>query len=193
MADWALIGSVVRTQIHTDEIVHGGVYDTSRLLRTESLWLTEAGVVGLSGGQAMLDYHHRNHPHLSTFRPDRQMSIGFVGHYTVISGRFGPIQPGIAAENIVVDYDGVLAKDELDTGIRIETSSGVAEFGGAEIARPCVPFTKFLLGGSVSDDESISSYRSSLDNGIRGFVLPLVDLAAPGLMVAEGDQVFRRV
>ena len=192
MDEWVLLGSVVRLQIHRTQIVYGGDYHVEHLARVESLWLTPCGAVGLADGAAMLDYHHRDHPDLTKFKPGRQLSIGFTGHYDVMRRHFGDVPLGIAAESIVVDHPGQLTEPEVSAGLRIQTKTGPIELASASVAKPCLPFTGFLLGPHA-DQADIVAHRPLLDGGVRGFVMSLADLQAGGVMVNEGDQVFRRL
>ncbi|MDH5421790.1 MAG: hypothetical protein OEY55_08300 [Acidimicrobiia bacterium] len=192
MDEWILLGSVVRLQIHRTEIVYGGEYHVEHLARVESLWLTQGGVVGLVGGAAVLDYHHRDHPDLTKFKPGRQLSIGFTGHYDVMRNHFGDVPLGIAAESIVVDHPGQLTEPEVSAGLRIQTKTGPIDLAGASVAKPCLPFTGFLLGPHA-DQADIVGHRPLLDGGVRGFVMSLAGLQNGGVMVNEGDQVFRRL
>lgn len=190
---WEPLGQVVRTQIHTAEIVHDQAYDISRLSPVDSLHLTEAGVVGRKDDRYVLDYHHRDHPELRSFKPGRQLSVGFTGHYRVMGDRFGDVPVGVAAENIVVDHDGVLTEGDVIDGLRVEGADGSVDLIGAQVAKPCVPFTKFLLSDRpVAGDETIASYRASLDHGIRGFVMALENLES-SVTIRRGDVVYRLV
>ncbi len=56
-----------------------------------------------------------------------------------------------------------------------------------------MPFTGFLLGQSNPDQAEIVAHRTLLDGGVRGFVVGPVGPQTKGIMVNEGDQVFRRV
>ena len=195
MNNWERIGSAVRTQIHAAEIVYDGAYHLEHLVETEALWVTQSGVVGVRGGEAVLDYHHRDHPELRAFKPGRQMSIGFTGHYGVMADRFGSADIGVGAENLIVDHAGVLTAPDLAAGIRIESEDGVIELIGAAVAEPCVPFTKFMLGeaAATTDTRSLAAHQASLGHGIRGFVMALTDLPDSGARVVVGAEVYRRV
>jgi hypothetical protein len=193
MDEWQLLGSVARLQIHLTQIVYGGEYHVEHLARVESLWLTQSGVIGVADGRAMLDYHHRDHPDLTKFQPQRQLSIGFTGHYEVMRNHFGQVPLGVAAENIVVEYDGRVTESEVSAGLRIQTKTGPIDLAGASVARPCLPFTGFLLGESARDDRAVVAHRPLLDEGVRGFVMSLVDAQTTGVMINVGDQVLRKL
>lgn len=191
IGDWSLLGEVVRTQIHRAEVVHDGIYDAPQIARTDSLWITPSGVVGVVGGRAELDSHHRDHPRLGRFRPGRQLSVGFTGHYRLMAERFGDVAAGIAAENVLVAHDGRVAESDLGGGLMVETPAGRYELAAAKIARPCVPFTRFLLGSGEPDDQVVSEHRAFLQDGMRGYVLALVDLEVR-FQLGEGDRVYAR-
>lgn len=191
MSDWVRLGAVVKTQIHAAEVVHDSSYDADLICAVEALWLSKAGAVGVTGSGAVLDYHHEDHPQLRKFLPGRQLSVGFTGHYQAMQEKFGWAPLGIAAENILVDHDGRVTEAELAGGLIVETEAGRHRLTAAAIARPCVPFTKFLLRNPDADDETVRDYRSFLQEGTRGFVLSLGDIAER-FRVATGDVVYRR-
>ncbi len=193
MDDWQLIGRIIRLQVQNAQIVYGGEYHVEHLEQAESLWITASGVVGVVEGKALLDCHHRDHPGPSKFKPQRQLSIGFTGHYDFMSSHFGKVPLGLAAENIIVEYAGQLSEVDVSGGLRVETESGPIDLTGASVAKPCVPFTKFLLGDSEPSVASLAENRSLLDDGVRGFVMSTTDLGTSGTMIYEGDQVYRRV
>lgn len=193
MDDWQLVGPVVRLQVQTAQIVYGGEYHIDHLARAESLWITTSGVVGVTEGKAILDCHHRDHPGKSVFNPQRRLSIGFTGHYGVMSSHFGKVAVGLAAENIIVEYAGQLSETDVSGGLRVETATGLIELTGAAVAKPCVPFTRFLLGAPAPSAASLAEHRSLLDDGVRGFVMSTTGSGTNGTMIHEGDQVYRRV
>ena len=192
MSEWVRLGPVIRTQIHAAEVVHDSTYDADLICPVEALWLSKAGAVGVTGSGAVLDYHHEDHPGLRKFRPGRQLSIGFTGHYDAMQDKFGWAPLGIAAENILVDYPGRVTQAELAGGLMIDTASGRHRLQAAAVARPCLPFTKYLLRNPEADDDTIADHRSFLQEGTRGFVLSLVDLSHR-FRLEPGDIVFRHV
>lgn len=191
MSEWVRLGPVVRTQIHAAEVVHDSTYDADLICVVESLWLSQAGAVGVTGSGAVLDCHHEDHPELRKFRPGRQLSIGFTGHYEAMEAKFGWAPLGIAAENILVDFAGRVAEADLAEGLLVETEAGRHRLSPAAVARPCVPFTKFLLRNLDADDDMVADYRSFLQDGTRGFVLSLTDLGER-FRITPGDVIYRR-
>lgn len=97
MSEWVRLGPVIKTQIHAAEVVHDSMYDADLICPVEALWLSRAGAVGITGSGAVLDFHHEDHPGLRKFRPGRQLSIGFSGHYEAMENKFGWAPLGIAA------------------------------------------------------------------------------------------------
>lgn len=170
----SLLGSVTVLQIHLDEIAHEGEYDLDRLVPVDRLWLTPRGVVGEFEGRYALDYHHADHPKLRTYKPERSLSLGFTSHYRLMADHFGEAKLGVAAENIIVDIDRRIGLDDLENGIRIVSTEGAEiELDGAQISRPCVNFTKSMLGTPTPSTESIVESRAFLEGGVRGYVFPL--------------------
>ncbi|MDH3517750.1 MAG: hypothetical protein OEM66_02360 [Acidimicrobiia bacterium] len=191
-AEWERLGAIVLTQVHARQIVHDGFYDHARLRPVDGLWLTGHGVVGFDGEQAILDFHHRDHPERRKWSPNRLLSVGFTGHYREIQGHFGHVAVGAGAENIVVDAERIFTEDDLAGGIRIVAGDSSVVLTGAAIARPCLPFTAFLLGNQNTSGELLAAHRPHLDGGIRGYVLGLGQVESP-MWVAAGDEVWRRV
>lgn len=191
MSEWVRLGPVIKTQIHAAEVVHDSLYDADLICPVEALWLSRAGAVGITGSGAVLDFHHEDHPGLRQFQPGRQLSIGFTGHYEAMENKFGWAPLGIAAENILVDHRGRVTEAELSGGLMVETGSGQHPLQAAAVARPCVPFTKFLLRDPAAADDRVADHRSFLQDGTRGFVLSLGDIGHR-FRVEPGDVVFRR-
>lgn len=191
MSDWVRLGEVVKTQVHAAKVVFDGRYHADLICGTEALSLSPAGVVGVTGAAAVLDYHHRDHPDLGRFLPGRQLSVGFTGHYQAMQERFGAAPVGIAAENIVVDHPGRVLPADVADGLLIDSADGSCELAAAAVARPCVPFTKYLLGDPEADDVAVAENRAFLDEGMRGYVMALVGLEGR-FRVAPGDTVYRR-
>lgn len=191
MSEWTALGPIIKTQIHTAQVVHDGIYDAPLIREVSALWLTPSGVVGIDDGMAVLDYHHADHPELRTFQPGRQLSVGFVGHYMAMAKKFGSAPIGVAAENLIVDFAGRVTEQEIADGVRIETRQGTCELKSAAVARPCVPFTRFLLDDVTASSEVVAEHRAFLADGMRGYVLSLTELEA-GCKVEVGDLLYRR-
>lgn len=186
---WAPIGTVVRTQLHRAEIVHDGWYDVAHLAVADELMLSAQGVVGLIDGQEVLDYHHKDHPELRRWNPGRLLSIGFLGHYEAMRNKFGEVPTGIAAENVLVDSPEIWTDSQLSRGIKIVGQEGETILVDAAVAKPCNPFTRFLLGDGHSD-EVVAEHRRFLGEGMRGFVMDLA--TADPITIRVGDRVLVR-
>lgn len=195
--DYELLGTIASCQIHTERMVNDGYYDASLRLPVDELWLSADGVVGVAGRQALLHAHHRLHPNKvraenpKKFLPNRLLSIGFTGHTRMISERFRPVPPGIAAEDIMVDCDREVDLSELAEGVQIRSSAGAIDLNDAAIAKPCVPFTKFLLDDQDAPDDVVAPNRAFLDGGIRGFIFGLAHLGEPAVL-KPGDEVWAK-
>ena len=194
-ADHQFLGTIVLCQIHTDRMVVDGRYETSYLLPVDRLWLTAEGLVGTKGNDALLHAHHAAHPNkyrpdnTKTFLPNRLLSIGFTGHERLRDERFGPQPMGIAAEDIIVDCDRRVDLAELAGGVRIRTATGPIDLVGAAVAKPCVPFTKHLLGDQDAPDDVIAPNRAFLGEGMRGYLFGLANMTDP-VSITSGDEVW---
>ncbi len=195
MADWKRLGTIVLCQIHTDRMIHDGVYRDDLLREVDALWLSPDGVVGTVGEESLLHGHHRLHPTRSigttekhrTYLPHRLLSFGFTGHYDAMIDHFGAASRGCAAEDVVVDYDGIVTLDEVSAGVQIRRGDRVIDLIGAEVAKPCVPFTRYLLGDQATPEDKVAPHRAFLDDGMRGYIVGLanhIDL----IDIAVGDE-----
>ena len=195
MSEWKKLGPIVLCQIHTDRMVHDGVYRHGLLTEVDSLWLSPDGVVGLVGEQAILQAHHRLHPTRTigttekhrTFLPHRLLSFGFTSHYDAMAGHFGAAALGCAAEDIIVDFDQQVSLARVANGVQIRRGDRVIELTGAQVATPCVPFTKFLLGDQRSPDDKVAPHQAFLDDGMRGFIVGLANHTEP-VDITVGDE-----
>ncbi len=135
MSEWRKLGSVVLCQIHTDRMVHNGVYRDELLTEVESLWLSPDGVVGLVDEQAILQAHHRLHPTRvigttekhRTYLPHRLLSFGFTSHYTAMAEHFGAAALGCAAEDIIVESDQQVSLEDVNAGVQIRRGGRIIE------------------------------------------------------------------
>lgn len=197
MSEWRHLGPVVKTQIHTDRMVNGGVYEDHMIVEADRLWLGPDGVIGDIDGSAVLHAHHRLHPNKSRadnrkkFLPARLLSFGFTSHYDAMAERFGQAKVGCAAEDVIVEHDAIVTLDELRGGLQLRRGDHVVDFVGAAIARPCVPFTKFLLQDQNAADDLVAPNRAFLDEGVRGFLVGLANQTEV-VDVEVGDQLWVR-
>ncbi|MEM9652553.1 MAG: hypothetical protein AAGA65_10675 [Actinomycetota bacterium] len=184
------LGTIVKCQVSAQGLIQEKRYIDSDIIDATELHLSADGVVGWCDGRAVLNHHHRLNPRLRTWKPHRLLSIGFTGHYNAMADRFGDAPVGCAAENIIVDLDEVVALDDVSRGLQVRTAAGEhIDLEGATVAKPCVPFTKYLLNDQDANDETVAPNRAFLDNGIRGFVMGLANHIEP-VTIRPGDEVW---
>jgi hypothetical protein len=190
-----LLGPIIRLQVQLASLKVGEKpfqrYDPGPIALASGLLLTDGGVHGVdAGGERLDDVHHRDHPH-SKYREENAVSIGFTGHYRLMRERFSAkLTDGIAAENILVDYAGRVAEDDIAAGFVIETADGrLLALAGAIVAAPCVPFTRFAM--SYPDGEkptrAVTESLQFLDRGTRGYYARFHGPESP---IALGDLVY---
>lgn len=187
-----LFGSVIKCQVSAQALVRDGRYIASDIIDAEELHLGVDGVVGWCGGRAVLNHHHRLNPRLRSWKPGRLLSVGFTGHYRAMGERFGRAPIGCAAENIIVACDSIVTEDELAGGLQVRGADGsTIDLEPAAVAKPCVPFTKYLLGNQDAGHELVAPNRAFLDDGMRGFVLGLANQSETAA-VRPGDELWTR-
>ena len=186
-----LLGTIIKCQVSARGLIQDKRYNDADIIDASELHLGADGVVGLCDGRAVLNHHHRLNPMARTFKPLRLLSVGFTGHYAAMADRFGGVPVGCAAENIIVECDRIVTEDELAGGIQVHSAidGSVIDLEPAAVAKPCVPFTKYLLNDQDADDEAVAPNRAFLENGMRGFVLGLADVADTAV-VRPGDQLW---
>jgi len=200
MVDWKRLGSVVRCQIHTDRMVRDGVYEHKLLTEVDGLWLGPDGVVGVVDDSAILHAHHRLHPTRTvgttekhrTFLPHRLLSFGFTSHYKAMAERFGAAAAGCGGEDIIVEHDERVHLDQVSGGVQIRRGDRSIDLTDAAVAKPCIPFTKYLLGDQHSPEDKVAPHRAFLDDGMRGFIVGLANQSET-VDVAVGDEFWVRV
>lgn len=197
MAEWTRLGPVVRTQIHTDRMVDDGRYHHDLIVEADELWLGPDGVIGQVDGRSVLHGHHRLHPNKTRaenpkgYRPNRLLSFGFTGHYTLMADRFGAAPVGCAAEDVIVEHAGQVTLDMLSGGLEVRRGERSIAFEGVAVAKPCVPFTKYLLDDQDADDDTVAPNRAFLEAGMRGFIVGLAN-HTDLVDVRVGDEVWAR-
>jgi len=187
------LGPIVRLQIQRSPLKVGlkpdRRYVTEPLLPVERLWLTPDGVVGLAGGAALLDVHHRHHPETRADQGRNGISIGFTGHYRAMRGRYGPhMLTGCAGENLVVELDRQVTLEEVASGLAIVSPDGEerCRLGQVAVAHPCRPFSGFAHGHQRVAPDVLQATLQFLDGGMRGFYCGSISGPA---VVAVGDLV----
>ncbi|MEM7273027.1 MAG: hypothetical protein AAF547_08120 [Actinomycetota bacterium] len=188
--DHVRLGTVVKCQISARGLIQEKRYVAADIVDADELHLGPDGVVGWCAGRAVLNHHHRLNPRMTTWKPHRLLSVGFTGHYAAMAERFGEARLGSAAENVIVDCDRIVPLDEVAPGLQVRCADGaVIDLTGATVAKPCVPFTKFLLGDQDAPDETVAPNRAFLGDGMRGYVMGLADQTEPAV-IRPGDELF---
>lgn len=199
MTGWKRLGKIILCQIHTDRMVRDGVYEHTLMRKADALWLSPDGVVGMIDGQAVLHAHHRLHPTRQVgatqkhrdFLPHRLLSFGFTSHYAAMADRFGAAPLGCAAEDIIVEYDDVVSLDALQQGVQVRRGDDAIDLIDPAVAKPCVPFTKYLLEDQGMAEDRVAPHRAFLDDGMRGFIVGLANHVEP-VQIATGDEFWIR-
>ena len=188
------LGAISKLQIQLERLVRGvrpdRIYTPEPLVEVDAMVLSPYGAVAKIDGAWVLSVHHAAHPANSRPNPDRMLSIGFTSHYDLMRARFGDAPPGIGGEYIIVETDTVVTEEDLAGGVAIGRPDGRdVKLKGAKVAKPCVPFTRFLMGDSRADLDSVRPHREFLDNGMRGFVMGTAGLDA-AVEISVGDPVY---
>jgi hypothetical protein len=184
-----LVGDIVRLQIQRMPIkVKGTAYLPEWILPVERAAVDTAGMLGWHEGSWIVDAHNKTHPSRRG-GARRTLSVGFTGHYTAMSERFGNAPLGIAGENIIVDGPALWLSD-LGDGLVVETSEEDVFLERPRVAAPCVEFTSFMLGlDEVAPRADIEQALADLHDGRRGFIVAADHAAAP-VGLALGDKVY---
>ena len=172
------LGRVVRLQVQTSSLKVGAGanqrYDRRPIESLPYLELDDGGVTGIGRfGQRLADVHHRNHPDSKLRGTENAISFAFTGHYSAMRERFGPhLVDGAAAENILIEYDGLVTAAELADGIVIDTLDGrTVHLDMIVAAEPCAPFSRWAMQfpDDAKPDRTVTEALQFLSNGIRGF------------------------
>jgi hypothetical protein len=190
------IGRVKQVQIQRSSLKVGErpyrYYDPAPLLVVEGLALTPGGVIGLAGGEGVVDVHNIAHPASKNLRGVNGISIGFTSHYQAMRERFGPhLADGCAGENILVETDRAFSLADLGEKLAIETEAGaIVYLAGLLVAAPCVEFSQFAAAqGERMPAEALKTALQFLDGGLRGFYARLPERTGEAI-VRTGDRVF---
>ena len=176
MSEWTTVGEITLVQIQRSRLMVDQQFHADELVQAERLRLTPDGVFGLISGAWVLDRHHRQHPDADHWNENRALSVGFTSHYEHMWDLFRRTSAGSAGENVLVEADEMVAAGEIAGGIRIETAGAVIELAGAEIAEPCVGFTRFMTQRREADATDLQAELENLRQGVRGYVLSLQGL-----------------
>ena len=186
------IGRIQFVQIQRESLKVGEgaarSYDPTPLLTVPRLQLTSDGVYGICGdGTAIVDVHNTQHPR-SRNREDNFISMGFTGHYAAMRSQLSDhLTDGIAGENIIVQYDGILTPEQLGKEVFIETQHGERIALDAVLPiPPCEPFSRFAANRSLSAPEMKATLQF-LSDGTRGFYMRI---ATDTAFIQAGDTVW---
>ena len=172
------LGPIIRLQVQTASLKIGSGanqrYDRRPIESLPFLELDDGGVCGIGRfGQRLADVHHRDHPDSKLRGAENAISLGFTGHYEAMRDRFGPhLVEGAAAENILIEHDGLVRAGELTNGLCIETIDGrTALLEAIIVAEPCAPFARWALQlpDDARPDRRVTEALQFLGNGVRGF------------------------
>ena len=187
MGQWLEIGEISLLQIQSGEMTGAGGYDTELLFEVDRMRLTPDGVYGRLDGAWIVDRHHRHHPAARHWQAGNALSFGFTSHYGHMWDLFRQTPLGTAGENVIVGADDMLTLADIAGGLLIETDKGQIQFGGPQIAEPCVEFTRFISGRPNATAGEIKPARELLRRGVRGFVVGIA--AIEPFEIAAGDRL----
>jgi len=190
-----LLGPIVNLQVQTVSLKIGeGVkqrFDNSGLQVVDQLELNDGGVRGFATGVEYADVHHRDHPQSKLRGTLNSISIGFTGHYDRMRTQFGEhFTPGVAAENILIDYPDRVHLADLSNGLIIETGDGQSlRLSEVLVAEPCSPFSRWALQfpDGEKPDIRVTQTLQFLGTGMRGFYCRYIGMPA---RIQAGDRVY---
>ena len=169
------LGQIVHLQIQQSSLKIDGeprrYYSPDPIRQVETLHIANGSITGIVDGKETLDVHCAVHPQSRNRGNGNMLSVVFSGHYRIMQKEFGDhLVPGIAGENIRVDFDGRLNLEDVDRGLAIETADGSRiELGTVSVAHPCVEFSRFALDDLDASPQAVSRTLKFLDGGTRGF------------------------
>ncbi|UCE00680.1 MAG: hypothetical protein JSV42_08205 [Chloroflexota bacterium] len=193
-----LLGTIKITQIQPSGLIvetpSGEIYDPSRLLQVERLFLTHQGIeVKSPNGELILDIHHTNHPQTHG-KGYNAISVGFSAHYRQMRADFGDhMVDGIAGENIIIQSEELVWLADLGDQVLVEGPSGRRQvlLDVKKIAAPCEEFSHFAANsqGKRLPAGELKETLKLLGDGRRGFLLAL-NPDQEAIFVQPGDFVF---
>lgn len=183
-------GSIVRLQVQVEPLKRGQKparwYDASRIRPVDRLHVDADGAVGQVAGEKLLDAHHTSHPHSRHHGPASGLSLGFTAHYRAMRASFGEhVRDGVAGENILVESDEVVTRDQLEHAVLRTRDGREVSFLVVQVAEPCVEFSRCVLNLPPGEATSVREPLRQLRGGMRGF---LVAVAAP-VELQLGDEL----
>jgi hypothetical protein len=171
-----IVGPIVQLQIQRGPLKVGEKgakrYTTDPIAVLERLRVSPDGVVGLDGGEEILDAHHRSHVLRKNEDGVHGVSVGFTSHYRAMRQRFGEhMRVGCAGENLIVEASRRLEPAEVRAGFVILDLAGreKGRLVNLEVAHPCKPFTGFAHRGEAVSPDVFKASLQFLDGGTRGY------------------------
>ena len=175
MSDYRTIGRIIQLQIQTSSLKIDGeprrYYTPEPIRRVEALDVLEGRIAGCVDGRDTVDVHCVAHPESRNRGNGNMLSVVFTGHYEILRQRYGEhMLPGIAGENMLVEYGQRLEPSDVERGLVIEGQDGRRiEFDTVSVAHPCVEFSRFALDDLNTPPKQVSETLKFLDGGTRGF------------------------
>jgi hypothetical protein len=171
-----MIGPIVQLQVQRGPLKVGEKgakrYTTGPIAVLGRLRVGPDGVVGLDGGEEVMDAHHRSHVLRKNEDGVHGVSVGFTSHYRAMQERFGGhMRLGCAGENLIVETSRHLELAEAQAGFVVLDADG-RERGrlvNVEVAHPCKPFTGFAHQGAAVPPDVFKESLQFLDGGTRGY------------------------
>lgn len=171
-----IIGPIIQLQIQRGPLKVGEKgtkrYLTDPIAVLDRLQVSPDGVVGLDGGEEILDAHHRSHVLRKNEDGVHGVSVGFTSHYRAMRQRFGEhMRVGCAGENLIVEASRRLEPAEVRAGFVIldPASREKGRLVNLEVAHPCKPFTGFAHRGEAVPPDVFKESLQFLDGGTRGY------------------------
>ncbi len=172
----SIIGPIVQLQVQRGPLKVGEKgakqYLTDPIAVLQRLRVSPDGVVGLDGGEEILDAHHRAHALRKNEDGVHGVSVGFTAHYRAMRQRFGEhMLVGCAGENIIVETARRVEPTEVGSGFVILDPGGQEKgrLVDLAVAHPCKPFTGFAHRGEAVPAAAFKESLQFLDGGMRGF------------------------
>ncbi|MBC7872137.1 MAG: hypothetical protein H7Y09_14925 [Chitinophagaceae bacterium] len=189
------LGIIKQVQIQRSPLKMGEatqrLYNPIPLLVVDALRLTSMGAFGLTAdGGEIMDIHHVNHRQSRNNGNANGLSFNFTSHYAKMRERFGShLTDGIAAENILIEYDQIMTQPEIGDRLIIQnaTTNDITILYEVIDAPPCAPFACFAAKQTL-EGQPMKEALQFLDVGIRGFYMTLT--SEQDAIVQAGDKVF---
>lgn len=173
------IAPIVHLQVQVEPLKRGEKphrwYDASNIRLVDRIHVDEAGCVGESNGEKLVDVHNVTHPRSRNHGRSSGLSIGFTSHYWSMREKFGArMINGVAGENVLVEVEERITLDRLAQASLRTRDGDAVRFAEVEIAEPCVEFSRFAMGIEPGDHTlRLKEPLQFLRGGLRGFYVAL--------------------